>query len=132
MIHVVVKHMSLFTHLNKLRDLLRQNGLDAVAITSWENLYYLTGMRPLLYWTKGVVPMPLLVHADKEKGEIFVSTAAFSMAVKREHRHIKDVRPYEGPELWDVVANALSEWKAVNIGLEYKYLSKLNCGRTSS
>ncbi len=110
--------------LAKVRSALSIRGLKVAVLTSWESLYYLTGLKPIQSRSSSRDPMPLLVSADL-KEPIFVPTAAFSQAAKIEHKNVKDIRPYDGPEMWTKVSEILRDLGAGNgtIGLESKYVS---------
>jgi Xaa-Pro aminopeptidase len=99
-----------------------KRGIDACVITSWQSLYYLTGMRPIQSRSASPDPMPLLLSPDHEP--VFIPTAAFGMAAKLEHGNVKEIRPYDGPEMWTRVVEVVKEWNKHegNIGIESKYL----------
>jgi len=110
--------------LAKVRSAISARGLKVAILTSWESLYYLTGMKPIQSRSSSRDPMPLLVSPDR-KEPIFVPTAAFSQAAKIEHKNVKDIRPYDGPEMWTQVSEIIRDLDARNgaIGLESRYIS---------
>ena len=110
--------------IRKVRSLLSMRNLEVVILTSWDSLYYLTGMKPIQSRSMSKDPMPLLVSTEQED-PIFVPTAAFSQAAIIEHKNVKDIRPYDGPEMWSKVSEILKEMGLKNkrIGVESKYLS---------
>ncbi len=85
-------------------------------------------MKPIQSRSLSRDPMPLIVYSDGRKGSAttFIPTAAFGMAAKLEHKEVKDVRPYDGPEMWTKTSEVLSERLAANpkIGVETRYLTQ--------
>lgn len=72
--------------------------------------------------------MPLILYRDRKRTMTFIPTEAFGMAARIEHRNVKDVRPYEGPEMWTKTAEVLSEIATaknpMRIGVESRYLTQ--------
>jgi Xaa-Pro aminopeptidase len=116
----------------KLTAKLGEVGIDAMIITSWENLYYLTGIMTMQSRSKVVDPMPLLL--SKEGNVHFFPTVAFYSAVQIEHREIPEATPYDVGELWAKVALALQRLKLSSgrIGLEFRTLSKYHFDKFQS
>lgn len=122
-------YKSMYTErLKKVKEELRKKGLDALIVTSWENLYYLLGVLPLHSIERLFYPtMPLLIPSEDGKEEIFCPFTSFAKTTHEEHEYIRDVRPHSGkfPHIAKIVSQILEEWKlsSGNIGLEYKYVS---------
>lgn len=109
--------------LTKVRNIMEERELDAIIITAWENLYYLTGVLPIQSKARLFdPPMPFLITTDGDP--VFVPAIAYSTCVKLEHNYIKDVRPHSG-NVWDVISSVLKErnMDSPKIGVEFKHLS---------
>jgi Xaa-Pro aminopeptidase len=90
-------------------------------VSSWENVYYLTGARSIYFYVKGYDPMPFVISPGRDP--VFFTNMMFGMAAKLEHKYLKDVRPCEAAALWPQVSALLKEWKVKRLGIESRYLS---------
>lgn len=110
--------------IGRLKEKLERTRLDAAIITSWENLYYLTGIMTMQSRSKVEDPMPLLVTSEGHV--IFFPTVAFHSAVLLEHQWITDARACDVHDIWVKISRALQELRLThgNVGLEFRYLSK--------
>ena len=117
------------SRLQKVKEESKRRGLDALIVTSWENLYYLLGVLPLHSAERLSYPsMPLFLNCKDNDKEIFCPVATFAKLTREEHEYIKDVRPHSGKQfapLSQVVSQIIEEWNLTSgtIGLERKYAS---------
>jgi len=111
--------------IDSLQKSLQEEKLAAMIVTSWENLWYLTGIEHLYRQTKITSQMVLVVPAD---GEItFIPTQGFSHSVPVEYPHVKRVLPYsEDTEIfpfksrWQCASEAIDSYNisGEHIGVE--------------
>jgi Xaa-Pro aminopeptidase len=95
-----------------LQKRMQEAGLGFVVVTSWQNLFYFTGITNIHGETRGASQMPMVVPANG--GVTFVPTQGFSKAVSAEHTEIKSVLPfaedagiYPFKSRWQRVAEAI-------------------------
>jgi Xaa-Pro aminopeptidase len=116
-----------------LKNILREENLSAIVVTSWENLWYLTGIEHLYRQIRSAGQMALVIPADGDI--VFIPTQGFSHAITVEHPAVKHVLPYsEDAEIypfknrWQRVAEAIDSFKFADgrIGLEIGTLTVPN------
>jgi Xaa-Pro dipeptidase len=100
--------------LNALQIRMQESGFASAVITSWQNLFYLTGLTNISGETRGPSQMPLVVPARGDP--VFVPTQGFSKAVAVEHADIKSMLPFaEDSEIhpfksrWQRVSEAIAD-----------------------
>jgi Xaa-Pro dipeptidase len=117
----------------KIQKRLVEEELEAIIVTSWENLWYFTGIEHLYRQTRNHNQMVLIVPADGDV--ILIPTQGFSFAVPVEHEEIKRVLPYsEDVEIypfitrWQQSAEAIKSLKTTkgSIGIEVGTLTVPN------
>lgn len=116
--------------IDRVQQMIRQMGLDAIIVSSCENLYYLTGIMPLrsVYSTPRFVPF--LIPSDGET--VLVAEEEFARNIRDEFKHVKNIKSYAGipriagaPSHLQKVKATLDEWgkAAGKIGYEGDHIS---------
>ncbi len=115
------------TRLGKLRASIAKNGLDALAVTDWDNLYYLTSLQPIQAKTRRFLPMPFVVSKEKNVNPVFIAPSMYKKTIDAENKYLGDVRGSEAGGVGEssdvarVLGEVMDEWgiKSGTIGLEY-------------
>jgi len=82
----------------RLVEMMQKKGVEAAIITSWPNIFYLSGLRPIGALTNSWQPFPLLVNA--QGAMTFVCTRAFSKMMEIEYPDFSSVPFAEDHLIW--------------------------------
>jgi Xaa-Pro dipeptidase len=116
-----------------LQNRLQEEELGAIIVTSWENLWYLTGIEHLYRQIRSTGQMILVVPAEGDV--VFIPTQGFSHSVPVEHSEIKRVLPFsEDADIfpfksrWQRVAEAIDGFNVSGerVGIEVGTLTEPN------